>query len=196
MKQIEQLGDGAKNAIRFLAAEFKFAKELGEHLEKVTGDAVHVDQNIREANKMTHVYRWLAKAERKVARNEDHMLALLKDLEKIAKEKYRSKEKDALVFRSFSQQLKVADDTLKKLASFYTGKIGLELSDIEAEEKLLQGLTKKKKSAAAEALKQRLEKEIRDLSEDLNKLLLWIKTNVTVVQSIEKWATSFESKTK
>ena len=196
MKQIEQLSNGAKNSIRFLAAEFKFAKELGENLKKVTDDAVHVDQNIREANKMVHVYKWLAKAERKVARNEDHMLSLLKELQTIATAKYRNKEKDALVFRSFSQQLKVADDTLKKLASFYTGKIGLELSDIEAEEKLLQGLTKKKKDAAAESLKNRLEKEINDLQQDISKLLLWIKANVTVVQSIEKWAADFESKSK
>ncbi len=196
MKQIEQLSDGAKNAIRFLAAEFKFAKELGEHLEKLNNEAGHVDQKIREANKMTHVYRWLAKAERKVARNEDHMLALLKELENIGSEKYRSEKKDALVFRSFAQQLKVADDTLKKLASFYTGKIGLELAEISGEQKLIQSLITKKTNAAAEALKQRLETEIKELRENINTLLLWIRANVTLVKKIEKWATNLESKTK
>ncbi len=196
MKPIEQLSNEAKHAIRFLAVEFKFAKELGEHLQKLDNEAGHVDQKVREANKMTHVYRWLAKAERKVARNEDHMIALLKELEDIATTKYRNKEKDALVFRSFARQLKVADDTLKKLASFYTGKIGLELTEIGGEQKLIQSLTTKKTNAAAEALKQRLETEIKELRENIDTLLLWIRANVTLVKKIEKWATNLESKTK
>ena len=115
-------------------------------------------------------------------------------LEKIASDKYRNKKKDALVFRAFRTHLEVADDTLKKLTSFYTGKIGLELTEIETEHSLLKELMKTKKNNAAEALKQKLEKEIKNLRENLEKLLLWIKANISVVKSIEKWALSFETK--
>lgn len=45
-----------------------------KELNIITEESTHVDESIREANKMLHVYKWLARAERKTARGDDAFL--------------------------------------------------------------------------------------------------------------------------
>lgn len=184
MGQFADLSNDAKKALLYLAAEFKLTQELLEHLQKIKEDAVHVDQNIREAHKMLQVYRWLAKAERKVAYREDHITELFhhKQLE------FALPPGQSAMLPFFRKQLEVADKTLKKLASFYEGSVGKEIREIEQEEEILRRLEKKKSDAQAVALKRRLEAELARLETDLQELEKWIKSNTAILLGIRKWA--------
>ena len=187
MRELKDLSEESRKAIISLAAEFKFAKDLADHLKKLKEDSVHVSQKIREAHLMLRVYRWLARAERKTARREGEIEKLLEEIWKILPESMQR------MVGTINKQLKVADATLKKFASSYTGKIRAEIKTIEEEEKLLSSLEKKGKcEPAALALKQRLAAEINDLEQNLAAILKWIGTNTLLVETVGRLATKLE----
>lgn len=187
MKELLKLTTESKKTIVSLAAEFKFAQELKELLTKLETDSVHVDEKIREANKMLHVYKWIARAEKKTARREKSIEKLLSELGMLLV------GKRALSLPQMKIQLSIADKNLEKLASLYTGKMRIELDEIEEAEKLLRSLENSGKGKVrANAVHVRLEAEMKDLQKSLEELIHWIETNTVLIKIIEKWAREFQ----
>lgn len=187
MKELLRLTNESKKTIISLAAEFKFAQELKELLTKLETDSVHVDEKIREANKMLHVYKWIARAEKKTARREKSIEKLLSELETLLA------GKRARSLPQIKIQLSIADKNLEKLASLYTGKMRIELDGIEKEEELLRSLEKSGKGkTGVNAVRIRLEVEMKDLQKNLEELIHWIETNTVLIKIIEKWAREFQ----
>ncbi|MBI2102920.1 hypothetical protein HYT55_03720 [Candidatus Woesearchaeota archaeon] len=159
--------------------------------DKLKKEEAHVDESIRLANKMLHVYKWLAKAEKKTARGDGQLDSLLSELEQ------KLSDKAHHIVPTMKSQLSVADKKLEKLASFYKGAMRMDLKEIELEEELLRSFENKEHGAkGAGAIKLRLEREIQRLESDLKELLQWINTNITLVKIIQKWAADLEAKTK
>lgn len=191
MKELNRITEESKRTIISLAAEFKFAQELQELLQKLDEESTHVDESIREANKMLHVYKWLARAERKTARGDDALETLFHNL------KEKLPEKMQALVNTMEKQLLVADSHLVKLASYRAGEMKLELEEIRKEENLLRSIEDKhERDDGAEALKLRLHREIKELKKTIDDLMKWIGANTTLVKAIEVWARGLEEKTK
>ncbi|MBS3170062.1 hypothetical protein J4210_06275 [Candidatus Woesearchaeota archaeon] len=183
MDELNKLTKASKDAIISLAAEFKFARELADLLKKLEKDQGHVKQAIRDANKMLHVYKWLARTERKTARREGRIRQLTSEV----LEKLPPGGGEYPLLEKMTKKLSIADKHLQKLASYYTGALGKDIREIEKEEELLRSLlTKGKHSKEAEALRTRLTAEMRRLDADLNELLKWINSNIITVEGIER----------
>ncbi len=189
MEELTRLTEQSKKTIISLAAEFKFAQELKELLTKLEEDSVHVDEKIREANKMLHIYKWLARAEKKTARREKSIEHLLGELDVLLS------GKSARSLPQIKIQLLIADKSLQKLASLHTGKMRIELDEIKEAEELLRSIENGGKGGTGvNAVRLRLESEIKDLRKNLGELIRWIETNTVLIKIIEKWAREFKPK--
>ena len=188
VKELDKIHDEAKKAIGFLAAEFKYAKEMQEHLVTLRKESTHVKEAIREADVMLKLYRWVARGERRVHRSDVKLEHLLDELEEILPSDLKSQAE------RFKTELKIADGHLSKFASFYRGEVKIELSEIEADEKKLRVLESVHSDKDAGVVRVRLKKELSDLEGDLNTLVTWIESNQAIVTQIDKWATDLERK--
>ncbi|MBU1111950.1 MAG: hypothetical protein KJ896_04150 [Nanoarchaeota archaeon] len=142
VKELEQLSKKSEHAIKFLAAEFGFVEELENELaqaerEEPAGAA-------KKAKQMLRTYRWVARSEYRSARDEDAILDLLGELEKILPKNERENAE------TYRKQLKIANDILKKATSFYTGELKKDISDVEKDEALIAQLEKDPKHARAD----------------------------------------------
>ncbi|MBI4152705.1 hypothetical protein HY495_03270 [Candidatus Woesearchaeota archaeon] len=191
MDELNTLTKASKATIISLAAEFKFARELADLLKKLEKEQAHVNRSIRDANKMLHVYKWLARAERKTAQREGRIDQLTSEL----LEKLPPGGSEYPLLEKMTKQLSIANKHLQKLASYYTGALGKDIREIETEEELLRSLLKKgKQDDEAKALRTRLTAGMLRLDADLNELLQWINSNIITVEIIERWAQGLERK--
>jgi len=189
VKIIHDIHKEVKKAIDFLAAEFKYAKEINEHLKTLKSEEANVDKAIEEARTMLKLYRWVARGERRVTRSDVKLEHLLDDLKEILPSDLQVKPDH------FKTQLKVADGNLKKFASFYTGEVKHELDDIEKDEKRLKKLQESGKTDKdAEALRKKLQGELKKFETDLSYMIEWLESNQAIVEQIDAWATELESK--
>lgn len=179
--ELEKLSKRSKHAIKFLAAEFKFVGELGEELSKIERE--EPKSAVRDAKQMLRTYRWVAKSGYEAARDEDAILSLLRgDLVKILPAPERENADH------HREQLKIANDILKKAISFYTGELKKDIVQVKNDEALIVRLEKDPKHGDATKLKTRLESDLVQLKEALKELEEWVSSNTTIVANIYKWA--------
>jgi hypothetical protein len=173
---LEELDDKAKEAISFLAAEFKYAMELKKEFGTLKAETAN--EAAREAKRMLRLYRWLARSERKADRDEEAVESLLKRLEEILPGQLKGKA------RTLIQQLRIANRTLKTLASMYRGDLKIDLKKIRRAEAISAKISD---SVQVGVLLHRFD-------QDLQGLLTWIEANDALLRQIDAWDEELKEK--
>ncbi len=179
MEELEKLNEKSKHAIKFLAAEFNYVKELQEEFEKLK--SASAKEGAKEAKHMLGVYRWVANSERKVARDEMKIQHILVNLEKILPQEEKAKAEE------YKKQLEIADGKLKRMASYWRGELKKELEQVETEEQLIAQLEEDPEHKDATKLKQKLDHDLSELDGMLKEHSKWVQSNTAIVEHIQAW---------
>ena len=184
VEEIQNIHEQAQEGIKYLAAEFKFGKELQEKIANVREETKkdQIGDAIKGAHVMLRIYKWVARGERRTDHSNEHLVKLLDEIGKILPKEHKDKEEH------FKDQLIIASRTLKKLASFYRGDIKHEINDLEDHERLLLKLEKNSKDEDATKVKKALEEDLTSLEKDVVELNKWISANTLIVKLINQWA--------
>jgi hypothetical protein len=178
MKELDKLDEKTVNAIKWAAAEFKYANYLKNLLEKIEREGPRDAHN--DLGKAFQALAYLGKAEHKVESNEAAVLKLMKEIGKYLPAELKRAD-DALV-----RELDIARGELVELASRFTGKLSGELKKIRNEETLLKHYEAKKKDEKyIDKIKRELVNLVEHAKDEVSELVKWIGTTEAVLKKID-----------
>ncbi len=166
VKQVEKLDEDAKKAVKWLAAEFEYAQKLIAELEEIRNETDST-KAVREAKQAISIFRWIGRGERRTNRYIQRVISELKKLGTILPPTLQTTEE------KFSEQLRVAENTLVKFGSRSTSAIKSELNKIRKDESLLTGL--KKHPEIIQNIKNLLPTKIDTVEKQVKELATWIE---------------------
>ena len=180
VEELDRLDKHARNAIKWIAAEFKYTNDLHEFLEKVKNEGA--EEALRDVKKAFRALRYVGRAERRADRSETAVLEDLKALEEILPQNLKHVDEKLI------EELDIGKKKLIELASIFTGKLRGELKDIREEESVLEHYEKKDNipEAKLEAIKRELTQLVDEAEGEVEELIKWIGETEAVLEKIEK----------
>ena len=180
VKEVEELEKDTESAVKWIAAEFKYANDLYDLLEKVKNEGA--DAALTDLRKAFRALRYIGRAEHKADAGEKSILEDLRELERILPKNLKE------VSEKLVKQLEVGRGKLVKLASQFTGKLKGELKEIRESEILLEHYEDDKKISPDKlaAIKRKLDSLVGQTELEVNELRKWIGQNSAVLEKIEK----------
>ncbi|HLC81190.1 MAG TPA: hypothetical protein VJH68_00880 [Candidatus Nanoarchaeia archaeon] len=172
VKELDQLDKDAAEAVKWLAAEFKYATQLILELEQIRTETDSTKAE-REAKSAISIFRWIGRGERRTDREERRVISGLQKLGRLLPPELRTKEEE------FVRQLIIAEGMLVKFGSRYTSEVRNELKRIRKDEHLLKGL--ERHPEIIERVKDKLKKEIYTVEEGVKALKKWIESNQSIL---------------
>jgi len=180
VEELQKLEEKTLAAIKWVSAEFKYANDLKETLEKVEKEGA--EEAVKDLRKAFQALRYMGRCEYKAEKNEKEILKALKEIEKILPENWKE------VDQKLVEQLEVARAKLIDLASRFTGKLGGELKKIRKEELTIEHFEDKKDSdpAMIDKLKTELVSLLNTAESEVKELIKWIGGTEAILEKIEK----------
>jgi hypothetical protein len=157
MTLFDDLQDNTKKAVKWIAAEFAYLKELKVDLERIE-HAQSTNEEERAYNKVRHVWRYVAKCERRSEHNIQEVVEELKG----AAQTYPN-------LRRLENQIEVPEAELVRAFSMYTGDFNKKLVFLS-----LQFRTKEKYFGdRAEQIDIEIKTQARELEHFIDTLIKW-----------------------
>lgn len=183
--ELKKIEGKAADGIKHLAAAYKYAKEMQEHINAIktnitTASEDSVKTAIKLVKKMEGEYRLESREVRVVIHDDSNLEGLMEEVAKYLSKELNKEEEE------LKNELLIAGKTLTNLASRFRGKIKNELLQIEKDEKLMLHLPEN------DNLKIKILSEINALESDLQKLESWIQSDTGVHKQIKSWAEKLE----
>ena len=176
VEELKKLEDNTRQAVSRVAAEYKYAVEFKNELEKIEHEQ-DPGRAIKEVRNGLRVLRWVGRAEGRVNQSEKKILSNLEDLGKILPADLKTREVD------LHEKLTVAERKLVELASMFTGKVKTELQDIKTDEALLKRYEKDPEKA--KHIHNNLTKLFKDAEAHITELITWIGGTEAILKQIE-----------
>ncbi len=158
--------------INLFAAEYNEAKELEEKLNKISEE--DAKQAVKDVNRALRALKWMSRAQWRASQSKNR---LVKDINNLIKLLPSDKKRE---FESLLNKLKLADATLTKAASMFSGDLRKELLEIKTYEEL----RKKKGDEETQKLIPKLQQLISGTVEHVGEVKTWINGMLVILKSI------------
>ncbi len=178
MKKLRELEKKFDISIKFVAAEYTYAKDLQVQLQRIDNEPL--EKAMADARKGFRILRWITRGERKAYSSEERIGQILKEIEaqllKVLQEKAKELETQLLLVQR--QILRIADR--------FSGELQTELKNILTEEQLLVKL----KRENTEKVRSELGALCTETNQTVLKLIEWVAAMEEILRQIK----GFESK--
>src|SRR3989344_6656206 len=159
------LKEEIEKTVEQVAAEYSYALALQGELEILEKEPT--SKTRKELHKAFRLFRWIGKAERRVAASE---LSIIKELNQLSSEQATR----------ILKQLKVVEAKLVRAASLYLGDLRQELQDIETYEELEQKY--KHDEIKLHSVEHKLSSLIQNTKKEVQELIHWIQATEEVLK--------------
>ncbi len=180
MKKLQSLKTDIDTSIQFVAAEYKYAKDLQVQLEHIQNE--EADKGLQDARKGFKILRWIARAERKAYRLEESIGKILNSLSSELPEKLGSNAEELL------KKFKIAERKILLASSSFTGDLQQQFKDIKTDEELLQKL----KGKNTEKLRSHLGALCTKTSAAILELIQWVAAMEEILREIKGFEQQLE----
>jgi len=180
VEELEELEEKTLAAIKWVSAEFKYANDLKETLDKVEKEGA--EEAVKDLKKAFHALRYMGRCELKAESKEDDIKKALEKIEGILPENWKKMDQKLVT------ELDVARGKLITLASRFTGKLSGELKKIRKEELTIEHFEDKKNTdpAMVDKLKEELKSLLDTAEEEIKELIKWIGGTEAILEKIEE----------
>jgi DNA-directed RNA polymerase subunit F len=179
-EELQELEEKTLAAIKWVSAEFKYANDLKEILDKVEKEGA--EEAVKDLRKAFQALRYMGRCEYKAEKEEKEILEALKEIEKILPENWKKIDQELVT------ELDVARGKLVKLASRFTGKLSGELKKIRKEELTIEHFEDKKNTdpEMIDKLKAELVSLLNTAEGEIEELIKWIGGTEAILEKIEE----------
>ena len=181
MKKLQDLKTDIDTSIQFVAAQYKYAKDLQVQLQRIDNEPG--EKALADARKGFRILRWITRAERKAYKSEEEIGKRLDSLGRELPEKLRGKEE------KLKTNLQLIERNILRIADRYRGELQTELRDIITEEELL--LTLKKGNTAK--LRSELGLLFTQTNRHVDELILWVSAMEEILREIRGFEQELEA---
>ena len=165
IKELKELDENLQKAIGQVGAEYKYAVQLKENLEKIKTEKA--SEAIRDVKKGISLINYLGRTNRLAERYESKLIKNLKELSKILPENLK---KEAL---DLAEKIDIAEKQITKVSSRYVGQLRGELNEIATYEHLVNKYEDDAKKL--EDVKNKLSHLIKKVGKEVDDLITWIQ---------------------
>lgn len=180
VKELKKLDTDVSKAIERVAAEFNFAKELKNELDKIETDYSDESQVSRTIRKGLETLRWVEKAERQAERYETKVQKDLNQLAKLLPVRSRARSQEYL------KKLAVAHAQTLKIASTFGGSLRKKLKDLGAHEKLMSQLARNYKDS------DKTLSLLKKVTDEVSNLIIWVESTQAILKEIRGFEQELE----
>ncbi len=180
MKKLQDLKINIDTSIQFVAAEYKYAKDLQVQLEHIQNE--ETDKGVQDARKGFKILRWIARAERKAYRSEEAIGKILSSLGPELPEKLKFQEEE------LERKFKIVERKILLASSSFTGDLQQQFKDIKTDEELLQTL----KGKNTEKLRSHLGALCTKTSAAILELIQWVAAMEEILREIKGFEQQLE----
>ncbi|MBT6774996.1 hypothetical protein HOA91_06540 [Candidatus Woesearchaeota archaeon] len=180
VEELQELEEKTLAAIKWVSAEFKYANDLKEILDKVEKEGA--EEAVKDLRKAFQALRYMGRCELKAESKEEDIKKALKDIERILPENWKEMDQKLVT------ELDVARGKLIELASRFTGKLGGELKKIRKEELTIEHFEDKKNTdpKMIDKLKAELISLLDTAESEIEELIKWIGGTEAILEKIEE----------
>lgn len=180
VKQLDNLKKDTSKAIKWVAAEFKYAKELEDDLTKIKKEEPKAAS--RDVSRALRTLRWVGRGERRVDRFTKRIIDELKELEAIVPTKQQEEAK------KLKEELRIAEAKLVRSTSIFRGDLRKEFLEIKTDE----DLSRKLKGKDLEKVQINLTRLFQRVQGSLSELNRWIASTQVILKNIKKFEEKLE----
>ena len=199
-KDLENVDNVLIEAIKWVAAEYKYVVELKEDLEKITLQESHLDEDSRLLSHALTALRYVARSQRRVTRLEERaekkFSKIINKLSKYTGENYNEYAKLIDTLNKHFAKLKIEHDSIIKYVSMYRGYLKHGLTTFEAQVQLLEEIKSEHSQKKSEHVLNACKASSKEIRKIVGDVYDWVVAMQVTMKKIRSTISDYDDTTE